>query len=153
MANARKVCFKIRAKHAFLVHRVHLAAPICLFWVISLPQHIRGTLHASSDPELQAQAFFSASSKPQVSQKNRSPSFMSQQFAMESLLWFLFCFGVIDSYPLSLFLVRLFSQFLQIPSIRTSTLSIRPGYVFHKGSVSTIRLSGLKQSICPHFLQ
>jgi len=49
---------------------------------ISLPQHIRGTLHASSDPELQAQAFFTASSRPQVSQKTRSPSFMSQQFAM-----------------------------------------------------------------------
>jgi hypothetical protein len=39
-----------------------------LFLVISLPQHIRGTLQASPDPELQVQAFFTANSKPQVLQ-------------------------------------------------------------------------------------
>jgi hypothetical protein len=44
-----------------------------------------------------------------------------------------------------------FGDFLQIPSVRISTLSIRPGYVFHKGSVSTVKLSGLKQSICLEF--
>jgi hypothetical protein len=53
-----------------------------LFLIISLPQHIRGTLQASSDPVLQAQAFFTANSRPQVLQRYRSPSFMSQQFAM-----------------------------------------------------------------------
>jgi hypothetical protein len=39
-----------------------------LFFVISLPQHIRGTLQASSDPELQVQAFFTSNSSPQVLQ-------------------------------------------------------------------------------------
>jgi hypothetical protein len=53
-----------------------------LFLTISLPQHIRGTLHASSAPVLQAQAFFTDNSKPQVLQRNRSPSFMSQQLAI-----------------------------------------------------------------------
>jgi hypothetical protein len=53
-----------------------------LFLSISLPQHIRGTLQASSDPDLQAQVFFTSNSKPQLSQKYRSPFFMSQQFAM-----------------------------------------------------------------------
>ena len=41
-----------------------------------------------------------------------------------------------------------FSQFFQIPSIRIFTLSIRPGYVFHKDSVSTIRLSVVRDA--PH---
>jgi hypothetical protein len=39
-----------------------------LFGVISLPQHIRGTLQASSDPVLQAQVFLTANSRPQVLQ-------------------------------------------------------------------------------------
>jgi hypothetical protein len=39
-----------------------------LFLVISLPQHIKGTLQASSDPDLQAQAFFTDNSRPQASQ-------------------------------------------------------------------------------------
>jgi hypothetical protein len=53
-----------------------------LFLVISLPQHIRGTLQASSDPVVQEQAFFTSNSSPQVLQLYKSPSFMSQQFAM-----------------------------------------------------------------------
>jgi hypothetical protein len=39
---------------------------LCL--VISLPQHISGTLQASSDPDLQVQVFFTANSSPQASQ-------------------------------------------------------------------------------------
>jgi hypothetical protein len=39
-----------------------------LFLVISLSQHIRGTLQASSDPVLQEQAFFTSNSSPQVLQ-------------------------------------------------------------------------------------
>jgi hypothetical protein len=81
-----------------------LLAPGLLFYgaflTIALPQHIRGTLQALSDPDLQVQVFFTANSRPQVLQIYRSPFFMSQQFAMENLLWFLFCFGVMAPYPL-----------------------------------------------------
>lgn len=39
-----------------------------LFLIISLPQHISGTLQASSDPELQVQAFFTANSRSHLLQ-------------------------------------------------------------------------------------
>jgi hypothetical protein len=38
------------------------------FLVISLPQHIKGTLQAPSDPDLQVQVFFTSNSKPHVLQ-------------------------------------------------------------------------------------
>lgn len=46
-----------------------------------------------------------------------------------------------------------FMQFLQMPSTRTSTLSMRPGKVLHNSPLSTFRLSGVKQSIWPQRLQ
>jgi len=54
----------------------------CYFFFISFPQHINGTLQASSDPEVQEQGWETFNSSPQASQKNISPSFISQQLAM-----------------------------------------------------------------------
>jgi hypothetical protein len=69
-------------ENAPAVHPVFGSRAYTLFLVISLPQHIRGTLQASFDPESQVQAFFTSNSRPQVLQRYTSPSFMSQQFAI-----------------------------------------------------------------------
>jgi len=51
------------------------------FFVISCPQHWRGTEHAPS-PVPQLQVFSTLNSKPHNSQKNTSPCFISWQIAM-----------------------------------------------------------------------
>ena len=50
------------------VHPVFWSKSECYFLIISLPQHIRGTLQASSDPLLQVQAFFTSNSRSQALQ-------------------------------------------------------------------------------------
>ena len=52
------------------------------FFCIGFPQQESGTLHALSSPGLHVQALATLSSRPHTSHTNRSPSFMSQQFAI-----------------------------------------------------------------------
>jgi len=52
------------------------------FFTIGFPQQESGTLHASASPGLHVQVLATLSSRPQTSHTNRSPSFMSQQFAI-----------------------------------------------------------------------
>jgi hypothetical protein len=51
-------------------------------FVISWPQHCRGTVHLSGVPESHVQGFLTISSRPHFSHTNKSPAFMSQQLAI-----------------------------------------------------------------------
>jgi hypothetical protein len=70
----------------------------------------------------------------------------------------LFYQGTARRFPVSNFEFQVSSfiflrQFLQIPSMRISILSMRPGKVRRSQVVSIGRLAGLRQSICPQRVQ
>ena len=68
MIDGAKACITIHSRTRLRLSSRILGFAYILFFFISLPQHIRGTLQASSDPVRQVQAFFTANSSPQVSQ-------------------------------------------------------------------------------------
>jgi hypothetical protein len=77
---------------------------------------------------------------------------MSQQFAMENLLWLLF--GAIDCLTLRRFSFRLTFFAIFTDSVNTDFHFVNSaGIGFPQRVGVNHELSGLKQSICPQFLQ
>ena len=104
-----------------------------LFLVISLPQHIRGTLQASSDPDLQPQAFFTSNSRPQVWQTYRSPVLSCHNNSPWGHL-LVFVMRENRLRDTAFFIsFKSFRKFIPMPSIRTSNFQLRSRWAIRTG--------------------